>query len=103
MKYRRKSNSILPQLGIDNEVIESFCYFCCFNIGSIKLCIRIPTTGFVPGQSIETAINLNNTSSIDVTKICFKLQRVSSTAIIVVTSQSNYDAIVETFMTLWFN
>jgi hypothetical protein len=38
-----------------------------------------------------------------VTKICFKLQRVSSTAIIVVTSQSNYDAIVETFMTLWFN
>ncbi|RLU22954.1 hypothetical protein DMN91_005232 [Ooceraea biroi] len=61
-------------LGLDDEVTESLCCFC-FNMGSIRLRIRIPTTGFVPGQSIETMINLDNTSSVGVTKICFKLQR----------------------------
>ncbi|KMQ96436.1 arrestin domain-containing protein 3 [Lasius niger] len=62
-------------LGVDDEANESFCCFCCFDMGSIKTRIRIPTMGFVPGQSIETIVNLNNTSSIDVTKICVKLER----------------------------
>ncbi|XP_018053906.1 PREDICTED: arrestin domain-containing protein 17-like [Atta colombica] len=62
-------------IGADDEVSESFCCFCCFNLGSMKLRIRIPTTGFVPGQSIETMVNLNNTSSVNVTKICVKLER----------------------------
>ncbi|XP_011267385.2 arrestin domain-containing protein 17 isoform X2 [Camponotus floridanus] len=62
-------------LGIDDETSDSFCYFCCVNMGSIKTRIKIPTTGFVPGQSIETMINLNNTSSVNVTKICVKLER----------------------------
>ncbi|KAG5321733.1 ARRD3 protein, partial [Acromyrmex heyeri] len=62
-------------IGADDEVRESFCCFCCFNLGSMKLRIRIPTTGFVPGQSIETMVNLNNTSSVNVTKICVKLER----------------------------
>lgn len=49
-------------------------------MGSIKIRIRIPTTGFVPGQSIETMVNFNNTSSVNVTKICVKLERVGITA-----------------------
>ncbi|XP_072765507.1 arrestin domain-containing protein 17 isoform X1 [Anoplolepis gracilipes] len=62
-------------LGVDDETNENFCCFCCFDMGSIKMRIKIPTTGFVPGQSIETMLNLNNTSSINVTKICVKLER----------------------------
>ncbi|GAB1868764.1 Arrestin domain-containing protein 2 [Camponotus japonicus] len=62
-------------LGIDDETSNSFYCFCCVNMGSIKTRIKIPTTGFVPGQLIETMINLNNTSSVNVTKICVKLER----------------------------
>lgn len=62
-------------LGIDDEIAESFCCFCCFDLGSIKAHFRIPMTGFVPGQSIETIINFDNTSKIDVTKICVKLEQ----------------------------
>ncbi|XP_011176341.1 arrestin domain-containing protein 17 isoform X2 [Solenopsis invicta] len=62
-------------IGVDDEVNESFCCFCCLNLGSMKIRIRIPTTGFVPGQSIETIVNLNNISRVNVTKICVKLER----------------------------
>ncbi|KAL6437103.1 hypothetical protein ACFW04_005004 [Cataglyphis niger] len=62
-------------LGINDETNENFYSFCCFNIGSIKTHIKIPTTGFVPGQSIDTMINLNNNSSVNVSKISVKLER----------------------------
>ncbi|XP_077273696.1 arrestin domain-containing protein 17-like [Temnothorax americanus] len=62
-------------VGVDEDEMESFCCFCCFDLGSMKIRIRIPTTGFVPGQSIETMVNLYNTSSVNVTKICVKLER----------------------------
>ncbi|XP_029175799.1 arrestin domain-containing protein 17-like [Nylanderia fulva] len=62
-------------LGVDDEAAESFCCFCCFNMGSMKTRIRIPVTGFVPGQSIETTINLENTSRVNVNRICVKLER----------------------------
>ncbi|XP_011700743.1 PREDICTED: arrestin domain-containing protein 2-like isoform X1 [Wasmannia auropunctata] len=63
-------------LGVDDEVVESnFCCLCCFNLGTMKARIRIPTRGFVPGQSIETTVNLDNTSRVNVTKICAKLER----------------------------
>lgn len=55
-------------------------------MGSINIRIRIPTTGFVPGQSIKTMVDFTNTSSINVTKICVKLERVGITS---VTSVSN--------------
>ncbi|XP_011879564.1 PREDICTED: arrestin domain-containing protein 2-like [Vollenhovia emeryi] len=62
-------------IGVDEEENESYCCFCFFNLGSMKIRFRIPTTGFVPGQSIETMVDLNNTSRVDVTKICVKLER----------------------------
>ncbi|XP_032687156.1 arrestin domain-containing protein 17-like [Odontomachus brunneus] len=60
-------------IGIDDEENESF--FCCFSRGSIKMCIKLPTTGFVPGQSIETTVNLENTSRVNIVRICVKLER----------------------------
>ncbi|EFN85199.1 Arrestin domain-containing protein 2 [Harpegnathos saltator] len=62
-------------IGVDDEINQSFCCFCCFNLGSIKVCITLPTTGFVPGQSIEATVNLENTSSVDVTQVCVKVER----------------------------
>lgn len=52
-------------------------------MGLIKTRIKIPTTGFIPGQSIDTMVNLNNPSSINVTKICIKLERVDLIVVIV--------------------
>lgn len=62
-------------LGVDDEKSEKFYNLCCCNIGTINARIKIPTTGFVPGQSIDTTINLNNISTINVRKICVKLER----------------------------
>ncbi|XP_014478278.1 PREDICTED: arrestin domain-containing protein 2-like [Dinoponera quadriceps] len=61
-------------IGVDDEVYRSFCCLC-FNQGSIKVRFRLPTTGFVPGQSIETIVSLENRSSVDVSRICVKIER----------------------------
>ncbi|XP_011634310.1 uncharacterized protein LOC105425297 [Pogonomyrmex barbatus] len=47
--------------------------FLFFKDGSITLHVILP--GFVPGQWIEAILNLNNTSSAYVQKICAKLQQ----------------------------
>ncbi|KAG7213632.1 hypothetical protein KM043_002880 [Ampulex compressa] len=44
--------------------------------GSLDVHVRVPSTGYVPGQTIVTMVNLNNRStSVEVTKICTKLKR----------------------------
>ncbi|KAG6798960.1 arrestin domain-containing protein 17 [Apis mellifera caucasica] len=60
-------------LGLDDEMIKNF-FSCCCNQGSINLQIRIPSSGYVPGQSIITMMNyVNSTNNIQITKISTKL------------------------------
>lgn len=54
-------------------MIKNF-FSCCCNQGSINLQIRIPSSGYVPGQSIITMMNyVNSTNNIQITKISTKL------------------------------
>ncbi|XP_076766720.1 arrestin domain-containing protein 17 [Xylocopa sonorina] len=62
--------------GIDDDVMQSFCCFCCIDEGKMNLHIRVPATGYVPGQSIFVAVQYRNTSSsVEITGISTKLMR----------------------------
>lgn len=61
-------------LGIDDEVTENFCCFCCIHQGSLLLQIKVPTSGYVPGQTISTLFEYTNTSNrVRITKISTKI------------------------------
>ncbi|XP_078045502.1 arrestin domain-containing protein 2-like isoform X2 [Augochlora pura] len=63
-------------LGLHEEVRKSFSC-CCFDQGSVNVTIQVPSTGYVPGQTINTLVNYANASSdVGITKISLKLERV---------------------------
>ncbi|XP_054003763.1 arrestin domain-containing protein 17-like [Hylaeus anthracinus] len=63
-------------LGIDDEAQKNFYQCCCGNVGSLNIHIRVPSAGYVPGQSIITTIDYTNSSnSVEVTRFTTKLVR----------------------------
>jgi Arrestin (or S-antigen), C-terminal domain/Arrestin (or S-antigen), N-terminal domain len=58
------------------ETSKTFCWFwmCCLESAPLVVRVRIPFTGFCPGQKIPISIDMNNQSHIDVkcTKITLK-------------------------------
>ncbi|XP_014615980.1 PREDICTED: arrestin domain-containing protein 2-like [Polistes canadensis] len=61
-------------LGIDDESSKDF-YCCCFNTGSIRVRIRVPSTGYVPGQYIMTEVFSHiKSEEVYITKISVKLE-----------------------------
>ncbi|XP_043491584.1 arrestin domain-containing protein 17-like [Polistes fuscatus] len=61
-------------VGIDDESSKDF-HCCCFNRGSIRVRIRVPSLGYVPGQYIMTEVFSNMKSEkVHVTKISTKLE-----------------------------
>ncbi|XP_015436888.1 PREDICTED: arrestin domain-containing protein 3-like [Dufourea novaeangliae] len=61
---------------IYDELEKTFCCCCCTMKGSLDAFVKVPTSGYVPGQTIVTSLEYNNsTSSIRITKINAKLQR----------------------------
>lgn len=58
------------------EISKTFCWFfvCCLGSSPLVMTASIPYTGFVPGQKIPIAIELNNQSHVDIrsTKITLK-------------------------------
>ncbi|XP_077273697.1 arrestin domain-containing protein 17-like [Temnothorax americanus] len=63
-------------IGIDDEVNQSFSCLCCVSDGSINAHIKLPMTGFVPGQWIEAILDLRHNATItELQKICVKLQQ----------------------------
>ncbi|XP_017878803.1 arrestin domain-containing protein 2-like [Ceratina calcarata] len=60
-------------LGIDDEAKKDFCC-CCVNVGSMSVRISLPSTGFVPGQVINTRYDYENSSdSVKIEALCTKL------------------------------
>ncbi|XP_076629535.1 arrestin domain-containing protein 17-like [Colletes latitarsis] len=49
-------------LGIDDEAKKNFYNCCCIFAGSSSIRVRIPSTGYVPGQSIVTTLDYSNSS-----------------------------------------
>nr|XP_012215918.1 PREDICTED: arrestin domain-containing protein 2-like isoform X2 [Linepithema humile] len=60
-------------IGICDELSKNFSSLCCFDDGSMNVRIKIPTTGFVPGQWIETTLELKNITNLK--KISAKLMQ----------------------------
>ncbi|KAK9309622.1 hypothetical protein QLX08_000835 [Tetragonisca angustula] len=59
-------------LGVNDETIKTFC---CFMNGAINLQISIPSSGYVPGQMVNTIVDYVNSTNISITRICTKLLR----------------------------
>lgn len=56
------------------EIVRHF-YCCCFKSKPMLMSASIPFNGFVPGQTIEVTIKINNQSSVDVEGTKISLER----------------------------
>lgn len=70
--------NLLPALSIPSksEIVRSF-YYCCFKSKPFFMSVSIPFTGYVPGQSINVTIFMNNQSSTDVEGTKVSLERIT--------------------------
>jgi hypothetical protein len=57
-----------------SEILRHF-YCCCFKSKPFFMSASIPFTGYVPGQTIEVTININNQSNVDVEGTKVSLER----------------------------
>lgn len=59
----------------ESEQIEHSCFFCCAS-EPIIMTVRLPYTGFVPGQNIDIKISYNNKSDVDIDSTKINLGRI---------------------------
>ncbi|KAK1131832.1 hypothetical protein K0M31_015983 [Melipona bicolor] len=59
-------------LGVNDETRKNFC---CFTNGAINLQISISSSGYVPGQMVNTIVDYVNSTNISITRVCTKLLR----------------------------
>ncbi|XP_043266340.1 arrestin domain-containing protein 17-like [Colletes gigas] len=62
-------------LGIDDEIKKNFYNCCCISAGTANIRIRVPSTGYVPGQSIVTTLDYSNSSKIRIIRFSTHLLR----------------------------
>ncbi|XP_011700742.1 PREDICTED: arrestin domain-containing protein 2-like [Wasmannia auropunctata] len=63
-------------IGISEEISETFSCCCCLSSDTVNAHIKVPMTGFVPGQWLEVFFELKDTAVIAaLQKICVKLQK----------------------------
>ncbi|XP_015436887.1 PREDICTED: arrestin domain-containing protein 2-like [Dufourea novaeangliae] len=63
-------------LGIYDELEKTFCCCCCILNGSLNVTVKVPSSGYVPGQMILTSLEYNNSaSSVRIMKISTELER----------------------------
>ncbi|XP_068972904.1 arrestin domain-containing protein 2-like isoform X4 [Bombus flavifrons] len=61
--------------GINDGIRKSFKRMCCCRQGSMDLQITVPSSGYVPGQTINTTLNYMNYSNELITKVSMTLLR----------------------------
>jgi Arrestin (or S-antigen), N-terminal domain/Arrestin (or S-antigen), C-terminal domain len=59
---------------VKSEILRHF-YCCCFKSKPFHMAASIPFSGFVPGQTIEVTVKLNNQSNVDVEGTKVSLER----------------------------
>ncbi|XP_043248558.1 arrestin domain-containing protein 17-like [Colletes gigas] len=63
-------------LGIDDEGRKNFYRCCCISTGSLNVRLKVPSSGYVPGESLVATINYTNLSnSVAITGITTKLEQ----------------------------
>ncbi|XP_076628675.1 arrestin domain-containing protein 3 isoform X2 [Colletes latitarsis] len=63
-------------LGIDDEACTNFYRCCCITTGSLNVHFKVPSSGYVPGESLVLTINYTNLSnSVVITGITMKLEQ----------------------------
>ncbi|KAK2579682.1 hypothetical protein KPH14_011031 [Odynerus spinipes] len=70
-------NTVAHQcIPIDDENIKKYCC-CCINKGSLSTRVKIPCTGYVPGQTVDVDVSFYvNSSNIRATRVSAKLEEV---------------------------
>lgn len=70
--------NLIPALDIPSksEIVRHF-YYCCFKSKPFFMSVSIPFSGYVPGQSINVTIFMNNQSSTDVEGTKATLERIT--------------------------
>lgn len=66
------------QLGVNDEAKKNFS----FTNGALNLQISIASSGYVPGQMVNTVVNYANSTNISIRRVCTKLLRVSNVFIL---------------------
>lgn len=56
------------------EVSKSF-YCCCFKSKPLLMKVSLPFSGYVPGQSVQVSVELNNQSNVDVEGVKLALEK----------------------------
>ena len=69
-------NALSPALKnpCKTEISRAF-YCCCFKSKPLLMKVSVPFTGYVPGQSVQVVVELNNQSNVDVEGIKLALEK----------------------------
>ncbi|CAO1405614.1 unnamed protein product [Diamesa tonsa] len=69
-------NALSPALKVPSktEVSKAF-YCCCFKSKPLLMKVSLPFSGYVPGQSVNVVVELNNQSNVDVEGIKLALEK----------------------------
>ncbi|XP_012136535.2 arrestin domain-containing protein 17-like [Megachile rotundata] len=60
----------------EDDQVNFYGFCCCCHQGALNLEIKVPTTGYIPGQTIYTTINYENGSrSVEMTKVRAQLKQ----------------------------
>lgn len=54
----------------------------CFSSGSVDICVRMPVSGYTPGQTINLDMNVNNKSNKQISEFSVKLIKVRAQYVI---------------------
>lgn len=58
---------VMSQYPLSDEFEDTFnkysCWLCCWQTEPVKISVRVPMRGYVPGQAIEITINVDNKSN----------------------------------------
>lgn len=66
-----------PQEPLEYELLSSFCCWC-MSAGSAEVRVRLPVSGYCPGQVMPMEVNCKNPSSVDIDKIKFAIKKVGN-------------------------
>ncbi|XP_026741336.1 arrestin domain-containing protein 1-like isoform X2 [Trichoplusia ni] len=80
---------------LEYELLSSFCCWC-MSAGSAEVRVRLPVSGYCPGQVMPMEVNCKNPSSVDIDKIKFAIKKdITFTATSVAGTRYDHDTVAE--------
>lgn len=67
-----------PITSRNHKTFHMFCFLCCFTSDPLETVAHIPTCGYIPRQTIDLHLHVNNKSNQPVLEFTIQLIQVSS-------------------------